>query len=86
MSKELTAEMARQLVAKSQKRNNTIQKLIDDTNESIAYACKNGERQSVLHDTTKWYGDIYIEVHEHFKELGYEIKQYRDGSGFYLTW
>lgn len=81
-----TAEMAREEVAKNEKRNQTIKELINRTEEHIKYACKNGERNAVLHDTEYHWEQPYTEVHTHFKKLGYDIKRYRDGSGYYLTW
>ena len=86
MSEEITAEMARQMIAENEQRQQIVKRLITKTNKNIRNACKNGERTSILADTEKWYEDIYIEVHEHFRELGYEIKMYRDGSGYYLAW
>lgn len=86
MSETITAKMARQMVAENEKRQQIVKELITETNENIRKACKNGERKSILKDKEKWYDDIYIEVHKHFKKLGYKIKMYRDGSGYYLTW
>lgn len=85
-NKELTAEMARKMVAENQKRNQIVEKLIENTNKSIIYACKNGERRCILQNREKWYDDTYTEVNEHFLNLGYEINRYSDGSGYYLTW
>lgn len=86
MSEEITAEMARQMVAENEKRNQLIEEFIAETNKNIRYACRNGERKSVMAYRKYRWEEPYKEVLDHFKELGYEIKMYSDGSGYYLTW
>ena len=81
-----TAEMAREMVAKNNKRKKIINELIERTEKSIRNACNDGERETVLYDSQYNYEEPYIEVHKHFKELGFEIKRYRDDSGYYITW
>ena len=86
MSETITAEMARQMVAENEKRNQLIEEFIADTNKRIRNACKDGERKcGMTYRKYKW-EEPYKEVLDHFKELGYEIKIYGDGSGYYLAW
>ena len=82
----MDANMAREMVAKNEKRNKIIANLIAETDASILRACENGERNSIIHDKERYWGETYIEVHEHFKNKGFELKRYSDGSGYYLTW
>lgn len=81
-----TAEMAREMVANNDERNELIKQFIEETEEDIKNACKRGERKSVMKYSRYDWEQPYTEVFEHFKELGFEIKRYRDGSGYYITW
>ncbi len=82
----MDAKMARKMVAEHKGRQDTIHKLIVETNKSVEYACKRGERNAILSDKATNYGERYVEVHEHFRKKGFNIKIYSDGSGYYLTW
>lgn len=82
----LDAKRARELVANNEKRNKLIKEFIAQTNKRIKNACKNGEREAILSYRQYSWEEPYIEVFNYFKDLGYEIKRYHDGSGYYLTW
>lgn len=81
-----TAEMAREIVANNNERNEIIDELIKETEKNIRYACNRGERTTVIKDKKNRWDEPYVEVYEHFKELGFEIRMYRDGSGYYIAW
>ena len=80
----ISANKAKQMSIKNQKKNNAIQQSIKWTDNNIEKAIKNGKRECVL----VWDGADNIEtIKRHFEELGYKVGQFKPPQiTFYVRW
>lgn len=85
----MNADEARKLIEQHEDRKKVIKELINKTNNAIKDACEIGERHCHLFEHYYYQrgrATRIQEVGEHFKEQGFEIITYFDGSGHYLKW
>lgn len=80
----MSANEAKQMSIKNQKKNNGIQQSIKWTDDEIEKAIKNGKRECVL----RWDKADNIEtIKRHFEELGYKVGQFKPPqTTFYVRW
>lgn len=83
----MNADEARQLVKQHSKRQNEIEKRINQTEKDIKSACKRGRRETTCNAGYVDNGrPEYFEVLEHFEKLGYKIEYLYGTNLFDIIW